>query len=156
MPAVMEATSVFEIERCAVDPPTVYTWLHQQVQLGEVLFPNSVCDHLKRIARDDGHPSMMWLSGARGLRQREDPLIEWHTLVIAKVPNLVDLEPPEGSAVAVLAMAYELMQNGEEALVVTEDIRDGLRMSLKTACQQMNVDCTEVRWWLRDNGHALI
>ena len=74
------------------------------------------------------------------------------------MPDLVDLEPPERSAVGVLAMAYELEQDGENALVVTEDSHDveGLRMSLKTACAQLGVDCIEVRYWLSDHGHALV
>ena len=158
MPAVIEATSVFEIARCAANPPAVYAWLLKEVQSGEVLFPNGVGEHLKLIVRDDGHPSIMWLTGARPLRTREDPLLQWRTFVIDTVPDLVDLEPPERSAVGVLAMAYELEQDGEKALVVTEDSHDveGLRMSLKTACAQLGVDCIEVRYWLSDHGHALV
>jgi hypothetical protein len=50
------------------------------------------------------------------MREREDPLIEWRSFVVDKVPGLVDHELPARSAVAVLAMAYELVQNGEDAL----------------------------------------
>jgi hypothetical protein len=156
MPAVLEATSIYELNRCAADPSAVFSWLNVQVGAGEVLFPNAVCDHLGLIARDDEHPTMIWISAARALRSKENPLIQWHAYVVSAVPDLVDPDLPATSYVDVAAMAYELVQEGHEALVVTEDRIAGPRMSLVSACSRLGIDYVEVRWWLRDNGHEVL
>jgi hypothetical protein len=156
MPVVIEATSIFEIDRCAANPSGVYAWLSGQVSDGELLFPNAVCDHLELIARDDGHPAIIWIGAVRALRAKENALVHWQQYVVHTVPSLVDPDPPPTSYVDVAALGYELLQDGHETLVVTEDRIDGPRMSLTSACQHLGIDCTEVRWWLDDNDHELV
>lgn len=123
--------------------------LEARVEAGEIAIPL----HVIREVSDVQHPDMpgAWAKGMEKRMVYPLQADEHHTLrVMTETPNVLDVDADtEQADPFVIALALHLAAAGYHPIVVTEDKKDRPpRISVKTACDQLNVDCVSLEDFL--------
>lgn len=156
---VVDTSSVAEVRRSIENTKKkeVFEGMSGLVNGGRVVFPKQVVGELERAA--DPHApdaQYLWAKQNEGKATEHAPPLEQVKNVLAAVPRVLDPDKDAGAEEAdpyLLALAVHLREQGKDARVVTEEIRDTPRkMSLNTACGLVGVPSVPLRAFLQFEG----
>lgn len=157
---VIDTSSLIDIKSSVPRPDRdrLYEKLTSLVKEGRLFFPRQVVEELKRDSADKRSPDRpcVWALEVEDEACRLGPLLEEVRAVLASVPDVLDPAKESGVDEAdpyVLAMAKRLRDDGHDARVVTEEVRNSpTRLSLNTACGILGVPSVPLRGLLRAEG----
>lgn len=134
----------------------VFAALAALVTEGRLKFPVEVLRELKRDV--EGHrpdQACLWASGVEGAACDVAPSYEEVKETLAVVPDILDSMKESGVDEAdpyVLALAAKLRLKGDDARVVSQEVRDTKKISLNTACGMLGIPSVPLRGFLRAEG----
>jgi rRNA maturation endonuclease Nob1 len=146
--ALVEAKAALSV----ADQWQTFKRLEDMVGAGTVAMPRLVIREISEIT----HPDLpgAWAPGVRDIQQHPlDP--EWESVqrVMAEAGNVVDPnKTKEDADPYVLALALQLLEQGHDVCVVTEDRVDRNRIAVTTACDRLGVSHCSVRDFLAGLG----
>ena len=146
--ALVEAKSALSV----ADQWRTFKLLEDMVRAGTVAMPRLTIREVSEIA----HPDLpgAWAPGVRDIQQHPlDP--EWEDVqrVMAEAGDVVDPNKTKDDADPyVLALALQLVQQGFDVWVVTEDRVDRNRIAVTTACDRLGISHCSVRDFLGGLG----
>lgn len=147
-PALVEAKSALSV----ADQWQTFKLLEDMVRAGTVTMPRLVIREISEIA----HPDLpgAWAPGVRDIQQHPlDPQWEHVQRVMAEAGDVVDPnKPKEDADPYVLALALQLIEQGHDVCVVTEDRVDRNRIAVTTACDRLGIANSSVRDFLGSLG----
>ena len=146
--ALVEAKSALSV----ADQWQTFKLLEDMVRVGTVAMPRLVIREISQIA----HPDLpgAWAPGVRDIQQHPlDPAWEQLQRVMAEAGDVVDPnKTTEDADPYVLALSLELLEQGHDVCVVTEDRVDRNRIAVTTACDRLGIAHCSVRDFLGDLG----
>ena len=154
---IIDASSLIEIKRAVT---TGNQWgllktMEDMVRDGRLGAPRHVYREMSRTPHPDA-PGV-WASGVRDVQLLPldvDPACT--RSVLREVPTLVDVNKSEEDADPyVVALAWQLKQEGKNVLVVTEDRVDRASMSIATACDSLGIAWVRLRDFVASLGVPL-
>lgn len=126
--------------------------LEYMVRAGTVAMPRLVIREISEIA----HPDLpgAWAPGVRDIQQHPlDPEWEHVQRVMAEAGDVIDPnKAKEDADPYVLALALQLVGQGHDVCVVTEDRVDRNRIAVTTACDRLSIPHCSVRDFLGGLG----
>jgi rRNA maturation endonuclease Nob1 len=146
--ALVEAKAALSV----ADQWQTFKQLEDMVRAGSVAMPRLVIREISEIA----HPDLpgAWAPGVRDIQKH--PLdAEWGHVqrVMAEAGDVVDPnKTKEDADPYVLALALQLLGEGHDACVVTEDRVDRNRIAVTTACDRLGIAHCSVREFLGNLG----
>jgi len=143
---IIDTSSIAQVRRSIVNPrkSAVLEHMGQLVRAGRLGFPVQVVEELERVA-DPAAPDRqyLWAKRCKADLKLGQPGFEQVKDVLAAVPTVLDPDKDSGAEEAdpyVLAMALSLRNEGLDARIVTEEVRDYPRkMSLSTAAGLLGI-----------------
>ncbi len=146
--ALVEAKSALSV----ADQWQTFKLLEDMVRAGTVAMPRLVIREISEIA----HPDLpgAWAPGVRDIQQHPlDPEWEHVQRVMAEAGDVVDPnKTKEDADPYVLALALQLVGQGHDVCVVTEDRVDRNRIAVTTACDRLSIPHCSVRDFLGGLG----
>ncbi len=146
--ALVEAKAALSV----ADQWQTFKQLEDMVRAGAVAMPRLVIREISEIA----HPDLpgAWAPGVRDIQQHPlDPEWEHVQRVMAEAGEVVDPnKTKEDADPYVLAFALQLLEQGHDVCVVTEDRVDRNRIAVTTACDRLGVSHCSVRDFLTGLG----
>lgn len=146
--ALVEAKSALSVS----DQWQTFKLLEDMVRAGTVAMPRLVIREISEIA----HPDLpgAWAPGVRDIQQHPlDPEWEHVQRVMAEAGDVVDPNKTKDDADPyVLALALQLVKQGLDVCVVTEDRVDRNRIAVTTACGRLGIAHCSVRDFLDGLG----
>lgn len=146
--ALVEAKAALSV----ADQWQTFKLLEDMVRAGTVAMPRLVIREISEIA----HPDLpgAWAPGVRDIQQHPlDPGWEHVQRVMAEAGDVVDPnKTKEDADPYVLALALQLLDQGKEVCVVTEDRVDRNRIAVTTACDRLGLPHCSVRDFLSGLG----
>ena len=136
------------------DRQTVLAGLSALVTEGRLRFPREVVVELQRYEGAD-NPALNWAEAHQGTATQSQPSFEDVAAVLAQVPEVLDAEKEgvEEADAYVLALAYRLMTDGEDARVVTEEFKTTVsKMPLCSAAGYLGIPSVSLRAMLKFEG----
>lgn len=146
--ALVEAKAALSV----ADQWQTFKQLEDMVRAGAVAMARLVIREISEIA----HPDLpgAWAPGVRDIQQHPlDPEWEHVQRVMAEAGDVVDPnKTKEDADPYVLALALQLLEQGHDVCVVTEDRVDRNRIAVTTACDRLGVSHCSVRDFLTGLG----
>ena len=136
------------------NPGQAFNYLTDLVRNGDLVFPDQVMDELERLALDeDPHVWARAVAGERFRKAADYSQVQW---VLNQVRDLTDSEAEyEVAAPYVVALARELIEDGHNCHIVTDDVHDKpTRIALTTACMRLGIRSVTCRVCLSEAGRA--
>lgn len=133
----------------------VFESLSALVKAGRLVFPHEVLEELKRDSADKRNPDRpcMWAREVEPDACRHTATFEEVKAVLEIVPDILDPTKESGADEAdpyVLALAKKLRDEGIDARVVTEEMRNSpTKLSLNTACGMLGIPSVPLLGLLR-------
>jgi hypothetical protein len=126
--------------------------LEGMVVAGTIAMPRQVIREISEITHPD--PPGAWATAVRGVHRHPlDPQWVHVQRVMAEAGDVVDPNKLKDDADPyVLALALELLEQGYDVCVVTEDRVDRNRIAVTTACQRLGIQHCSVRDFLDHLG----
>ncbi|MBI4264883.1 MAG: DUF4411 family protein [Acidobacteria bacterium] len=121
------------------------------VDAGRLRFPREVVTELERYEGVD-NPALRWAKSHHGAATQLRPSLEDVAAVLAEVPEVLDAdkEGVEEADSYVLALAYRLVTDGEDARVVTEEFKTTVaKMPLGSAAGYLRIPSVSLRTMLK-------
>jgi len=146
--SLVEAKSALSV----ADQWRTFKLLEDMVRGGSLAMPRLVIREISEIA----HPDLpgAWAPGVRDIQQHPlDPQWQHVQRVMSQAGEVVDPNKTKDDADPyVLALALQLLGDGYDARVVTEDRVDRNRIAVTTACDRLAISHCSVRDFLTDLG----
>ncbi len=146
--ALVEAKAALSV----ADQWQTFKQLEDMVRAGAVAMPRLVIPEISEIA----HPDLpgAWAPGVRDIQQHPlDPEWEHVQRVMAEAGDVVDPNKTKDDADPyVLALALQLVAEGHDVCVVTEDRVDHNRIAVTTACDRLGIMHCSIRDFLGGLG----
>lgn len=133
---------------------TVLNGLTALVTAGRLRFPREVIAELERYEGAD-NPALQWAQAHQGTAMESQPSLDDVAAVLAEVPEVLDAdkEGVEEADSYVLAMAYRLVGDGQDARVVTEEFKTTVaKMPLGSAAGYLRIPSVSLRTMLKFEG----
>lgn len=133
---------------------TVLNGLTTLVNAGRLRFPREVVAELERYEGAD-NPALQWAQAHYGAVTQFQPSLNDVAAVLAEVPEVLDAdkEGVEEADSYVLALAYCLVADGEDARVVTEEFKTTVaKMPLGSAAGYLRIPSVSLRTMLKFEG----
>lgn len=130
--------------------------LEQMVIEGRIALPRQVINEMSEIA----HPDLpgAWAPGVRGSLQHPlDAGYEYIAHVMSVAGDVLDVnKASEDADPWVLALALNIEADGHSVCIVTEDVVDRNRISIRTACGRLKIGWCRVRTFFEHCGIAVL
>jgi hypothetical protein len=133
---------------------TVLNGLTTLVHAGRLRFPREVVTELDRYEGAD-NPARQWAQAHQGAATQFQPSFDDVAAVLAEVPEVLDAdkEGVEEADSYVLALAYRLVVDGEDARLVTEEFKTtAAKMPLGSAAGYLRIPSVSLRTMLKFEG----
>ncbi|HLG59330.1 MAG TPA: DUF4411 family protein [Vicinamibacterales bacterium] len=133
---------------------TVFDGLATLVAAGRLRFPREVVIELERYEGPE-NPALQWARAHQGTATQSQPSFGDVAAVLAEVAEVLDAdkEGVEEADAYVLALAYRLMMDGEDARVVTEEFKTTVsKMPLGSAAGYLRIPSMSLRAMLKFEG----
>lgn len=164
---VADTCSLIEVRRCVVPSEKrqehsarkrVFEKLEGLVALGRLVFPHETYNELKEGGaklKDAGqdHPLQFVERCKAAGRRAASPDIAKALLADPLIQRVVDRDAEKDEAdIWVLSLAVELQRQGQAVGVLTEERRDGTKLSMTTACGLLGLVCLPMKAFLHAEG----
>jgi hypothetical protein len=133
---------------------TVLEGLATLVTAGRLRFPREVVVELERYEGGE-NPALRWAQAHQGTATQSQPSFDDVAAVLTEVPEVLDAdkEGVEEADAYVLALAYRLTLDGEDARVVTEEFKTTVsKMPLGSAAGYLRIPSVSLRAMLKFEG----
>ncbi|HLF77560.1 MAG TPA: DUF4411 family protein [Dehalococcoidia bacterium] len=136
------------------DQSAIMDGLSNLVTEGRVVFPREVVTELERYEGKDV-PALVWAKTHQGLATQKQPSFDSVREVLEQVPEVVDpdKEGVEEADPYVLAMAREMLNDGVDVRVVTEEFKTtNAKMNLGSAAGFLRIPSVSIKAMLKFEG----
>jgi hypothetical protein len=133
---------------------TILAGLSALVAAGRMRFPKQLITELERYLGPD-NPALTWATTEQGTATAIPPSPEDIETVLAEVPEVIDAdkEGVEEADPYVLAMAYRILLDGDDARIVTEEFKTTVeKMPLGSAAGYLRIPSVSLRTMLKFEG----